>query len=828
MSRSRHRRAASLAISQAHPDTRPAGTRRRPSRGLAVLGMAVLFVIAPARAVENLTIAASGPDVNGDGEIGDDITGNLLIGQWPGVDSTITATALGSLLSSAGIRLAATNSITVNSAVAWNVNVSGGLGLTAPSIAINAPLTGSGLSVHADRVTVQSNIAMTGVQSWNVGDVTWAGGGLSGRSDFSELHVDVPSGKSVAFPVINGFRVMLKSNLGTVELNQPTDISTLTFVGAGTLRSFNTSGSATGESFVYVSGGTLAGIGRHAGTVVVFPGGRLEPGSPVGTLTLGGGLLLQDGAVINAALGSSSDRIVVNGGKLEGPPSAGGVTVNFSDAGGLTTGTYVLIDGRGSTLSGFTASDFKVGTAPENFSFTFRLEGNVLSVIVGPPAYGTGYLFTARDCRLRAATNDTTPYDCANIPGGTRAQRWSAPVGGNSGGGINSGSISLAFESNSGEIDASWGDGGTQHADAIAAQGLDPTPVPLGRVFGSIGFAGQLSLPVIKGYSQASDYSRTNSNLYAFQKYTYGGLTATQLPLALDLTYVIGNYSSPSDVSINPDFPGQRPGGAEVGATLSVVDARAVTIGQLANTAKVVGLNGLQCGSESQLGWPVGAILGAAVVYDGTDGGGVRQMAHSKPILSCANPGQPVALAAGQEFFVTAGLQIPARGTYRQPGDLSKATIEANGFVHADNTMLAVVDPAAPPEVVQTFVANTTPECSPNCNFASIDVKPGDAFNCINPKSKGSIPVALFGSNNLPVSQVDQATLRFGSLVPTSNKGKLRCSVQRVNADDQDDLVCQFGNLASNWHEGQASETLTGATLDGDPIEASDKVCIKQ
>ena len=54
-----------------------------------------------------------------------------------------------------------------------------------------------------------------------------------------------------------------------------------------------------------------------------------------------------------------------------------------------------------------------------------------------------------------------------------------------------------------------------------AALGLPD--VSLGSVFGSIGFGGPAALPVIKGYSIPSDISRTNSNLYAYQKYNYSG-----------------------------------------------------------------------------------------------------------------------------------------------------------------------------------------------------------------------------------------------------------------------------------------------------------------
>jgi hypothetical protein len=184
-------------------------------------------------------------------------------------------------------------------------------------------------------------------------------------------------------------------------------------------------------------------------------------------------------------------------------------------------------------------------------------------------------------------------------------------------------------------------------------------------------------------------------------------------------------------------------------------------------------------------------------------------------------------LAAGQDFFITAAMQIPARGKARQPGDPSTAVIAENGFVHADSTFLVAFDPAVPAAEVQAFVSSVVPGCAPNCDFPSIDIKPGDASNCINPRAKGVIPVAVFGSNGLRVRDINRNSLRLGALTPAATSGRAQCSVKDLNGDGQDDLICQFANSATNWRADQASETLIGEASTG-LFEASDKVCIQQ
>jgi hypothetical protein len=460
------------------------------------------------------------------------------------------------------------------------------------------------------------------------------------------------------------------------------------------------------------------------------------------------------------------------------------------------------------------------------------------------PTYGTGYIFTARDCRIiNRNSGDTLPLDCFNggqripyldgNPGGTfrsslRFQRWSAPVGGNSGGGVGAGSISQTHTPTTSDIDASWGDGQAWNEILTSELGL-PDAEPMGSMFGSISFGGPVALPVLKGNSFPSDIARTNTNLYAYQKYNYsGGVTA--LPLVLDLTYVIADNSN--NPAINPTQVNQRPGGANLTAALSILDGR-IPIEELRRISDNPGLNQAICGNETILGLPPGSILGAAT-FQSPEGQSGPQAIVS-PVNSCASPGQPIQLAANQDFYVTGGLQVPARGKAPQPPS-TDTSVTANGFVDSANTLRVTFSSTASPALVAELVSNLEPACGDTCGETfepdpvevRIDLKPGSVDNCVNVGAKGVIPVAVFGSETFGVQQVlTDSSLKLGGLTVRSAGGKRLCSVQAVNGDSYPDLVCHFDNMRSNWKAGQTSVTLSGTLVSGGAFEASDSVCLK-
>ena len=111
--------------------------------------------------------------------------------------------------------------------------------------------------------------------------------------------------------------------------------------------------------------------------------------------------------------------------------------------------------------------------------------------------------------------------------------------------------------------------------------------------------------------------------------------------------------------------------------------------------------------------------------------------------------------------------------------------------------------------------------------LVGIDVKPGSDPNCFNINNHGVIPVAILGSNDFYVNDINPLSLAFGGLAVRvrGKKGPL-CSVEYANDDAYHDLVCQFEDDAENWATGTEEATLTGNLYDGSAFEGTDSICI--
>jgi hypothetical protein len=105
-----------------------------------------------------------------------------------------------------------------------------------------------------------------------------------------------------------------------------------------------------------------------------------------------------------------------------------------------------------------------------------------------------------------------------------------------------------------------------------------------------------------------------------------------------------------------------------------------------------------------------------------------------------------------------------------------------------------------------------------------IDVKPGSNPNCINPAPHGVVSVAFFGSADVDVSMIDQATLNYAG-APV-----VRCASEDVDVDGIDDLVCKFkkADMTDLPQPGDdcAFIPLSGTFLDGLKWEGIDHACV--
>jgi len=168
---------------------------------------------------------------------------------------------------------------------------------------------------------------------------------------------------------------LIKNGTGALALSGANANSGPTFVNLGTLF---VSG-ALGPGAVTVSAnGTLAGTGVINGAVTLLSGAGLAPGgSSAGTLTLTTNLVVNSGAQLAFALGTNSSRLM-----LTGSLTIGG-TVNVTDAGGFSEGTYLLVSGFGS----LTWNAPQVGSLPGGFAATFdtNTPGQLKLVVTSSP-----------------------------------------------------------------------------------------------------------------------------------------------------------------------------------------------------------------------------------------------------------------------------------------------------------------------------------------------------------------------------------------------------------------------------------------------------------
>ena len=105
-----------------------------------------------------------------------------------------------------------------------------------------------------------------------------------------------------------------------------------------------------------------------------------------------------------------------------------------------------------------------------------------------------------------------------------------------------------------------------------------------------------------------------------------------------------------------------------------------------------------------------------------------------------------------------------------------------------------------------------------------IDIKPGSDPNSINNNGKGVIPVAILGSADFDVSQIDPTTVKLGvcEIKKVGKQGKLLAHIEDVDVDGYDDLVVQIEKCTFDVSDEEA--TLTGELYSGAPFVGTDSI----
>ena len=108
---------------------------------------------------------------------------------------------------------------------------------------------------------------------------------------------------------------------------------------------------------------------------------------------------------------------------------------------------------------------------------------------------------------------------------------------------------------------------------------------------------------------------------------------------------------------------------------------------------------------------------------------------------------------------------------------------------------------------------------TPAVQQISIEVKPGSGDVApINPRSRGKVPVALLGSADFSVEDVDSDTLRFGHSGTEASLSK--CGTPSdVNGDLYPDMVCHFENQMAQFVATDEEAILRGKLESGRKFE---------
>jgi len=230
------------------------------------------------------------------------------------------------------------------------------------------------ITIFLGGLTGGSESALQGSTQTGPAVDTYVIGGLDSNTTFAGTIADGTSGGTPHIVAVTTI------GTGALALSGANTYGGGTTVSNGILLVNNATGSGTGSGAVtVVSGATLGGTGIVGGPVTVY--GTLSPGNGSGTLTISNNLVLVAGAVLQYELGTNSSQSVVSGNlTLNG-------TLNVTDGGGFSNGTYTLFRYSGTLVTNGSANLLTIGTTPDpSLGYTVDISSpGYVRLVIGPP-----------------------------------------------------------------------------------------------------------------------------------------------------------------------------------------------------------------------------------------------------------------------------------------------------------------------------------------------------------------------------------------------------------------------------------------------------------
>jgi fibronectin-binding autotransporter adhesin len=328
--------------------------------------------------------------------IGDDVSGESVVlsggsGSIVQTGGSIVANALGGSIATSGdIRLESAGN---------NIGMLGGFEAGSFSLVNGSVMLIDGHSTIAGDMRLQGPLFMLdgSIDAGRtiLGPNTFLGIGIGTTAGTLTGDLDIGTGSGAAFRhsddvnyagAISGSGHLYQQGSGTLVLDGDSSaFAGATNVDSGKLivGSVAGNGAALGGD-VAVSGlATIGGHGTIGGDVFVGPGGHLAPGNSIGTLTIGGDLVLGHGVVLDYEFGApgasfstpgTSDRVDVGG-----DVAIDGGFLDVTDAGGMGAGLYTVLTWGGALAQ--SNGGLSLGTVPAGQDLQLQVLGDRINVL---------------------------------------------------------------------------------------------------------------------------------------------------------------------------------------------------------------------------------------------------------------------------------------------------------------------------------------------------------------------------------------------------------------------------------------------------------------